>query len=85
MYVFLSVSLSVHSFLRQILMYVADIFKHARGFVGTLKQILNSPGWGIVGGTNVMETQMEREKYRWLNCKSAQIPNFPNVIVSLAC
>ena len=33
----------------------------------------------------VMETQMEKEKYSWLNCKSVQIPNFPNVIVSLAC
>ena len=54
MYVFLSVSLSVHSFLHHILMYVADIFKHVRGSVATLKQILSSPGWGIVRGTNVV-------------------------------
>ena len=55
-------------FLRQILMCGDDISKHARGSFGALKQILNSPGRGIVEEqvwlfdiNYVMETQIERE------------------------
>ena len=68
MYVFLSVCVSVPSFLRQILMFGADIVNACQGSVGALKQILNSPGRGIVEEqmwlfdiNYVMETQMERE------------------------